>query len=104
MSVILKNHIGVPCPYCDKTMGNVPHQPTRDHIHPRSMGGNSHHRNIVIVCGKCNNDKRSRTMHGFLQKLEADGDARARRVRAFMKRNGFSFGTGGFLGAGQSPP
>lgn len=100
MTFILRNYIGLPCPWCDKTMGyGGLHEPTRDHLFPKSKGGHNRRPNIVIVCSKCNNDKRSKTLIDWLQRLEEFGDARARWVRRFMKRNRIHFGYGGFNSA-----
>lgn len=55
-------HHGKPCPYCGETMHAVktrsgkihPRFPTRDHVYPKSRGGNT----TLVVCSTCNATKR----------------------------------------------
>jgi hypothetical protein len=52
-----------PCPYCgqqmvNNTKGNVKaRKRTRDHIHPKSFGGELHWMNKVYACAECNEAK-----------------------------------------------
>lgn len=43
------------CPYCLKTLPLS--EATRDHVIPRSRGGKTEPENIVLACGKCNQQK-----------------------------------------------
>lgn len=56
----LQEAIGEPCAYCKRTMDiKDPFlMPTRDHQHPRSLGG----RKIVFACYACNHLKADMTM------------------------------------------
>lgn len=73
--------IGKPCPYCGNTMRRKgPHKATRDHKLPRSQGGWLTEENRIIVCLKCNGDKKDFTLGEWHQRLRQGGDPRARRV------------------------
>jgi 5-methylcytosine-specific restriction endonuclease McrA len=73
--------IGTPCRYCGKPMD----APTRDHILPRRMGGRLWRRNKVLVCNRCNSDKRGRSLLAWLYMLERRGDPRASIVAAMVE-------------------
>jgi 5-methylcytosine-specific restriction endonuclease McrA len=73
--------IGTPCRYCGEPMV----APTRDHMLPRRMGGKLWRRNKVLVCTRCNSDKRGRTLLAWLYKLERHGDPRAAIVGAMVE-------------------
>lgn len=47
------------CLYCGETF--VPYKLTRDHIHPRSRGGDDSWLNSATSCKSCNHDKGNRT-------------------------------------------
>jgi hypothetical protein len=61
-----------------------PDFPTRDHVIPRSvmpaMG-------TIVVCRRCNLDKGNRTLDQWHALLTEVGDARAKVVAEFMRRN-----------------
>src|SRR5919206_4601153 len=42
------------CPVCDREMGLE--ALTKHHIHPRSLGGPSDLRNLVLICRACHDD------------------------------------------------
>jgi hypothetical protein len=73
--------IGTPCRYCGKPMD----APTRDHVLPRRMGGKLWRRNKVLVCTRCNSDKRGRSLLAWLDMLERRGDPRAAMVAAMVE-------------------
>lgn len=52
--------LGTPCPYCHRAMlaADPNRFPTRDHVHPRSKGG----QRTVWACWVCNNLKRDMTL------------------------------------------
>lgn len=86
---------GRPCPYCEMPMqvrsrkhGVAPSRdpafPTRDHVVPRSQASGL---GTVIVCYRCNQDKRDLTLPAWLSVLTAQEDPRAVIVRAYMLRN-----------------
>lgn len=63
-----------PCVYCGRAI--VPddpmRQPTRDHIHPKALGGSNSYRNLVWCCFACNNLKGDMTLrewHVVMQKV-----------------------------------
>jgi 5-methylcytosine-specific restriction endonuclease McrA len=80
---------GRPCPYCAETMviGDVesPHQPTRDHILPRSRGGSHKQNNGLIVCRACNVAKDNRTLVEWHAQLVRYSDPRAMFVWAVIE-------------------
>lgn len=51
------------CPYCGNELGDKPHL---DHIYPVSKGGRSTKGNTVMVCAKCNQRKRDKTLSQFI--------------------------------------
>jgi len=73
--------IGTPCRYCGEPMD----APTRVHIRPRHQGGKLWRRNKVLVCDRCNSDKRGRSLLAWLYKLEREGDRRATIVAAIVE-------------------
>jgi 5-methylcytosine-specific restriction endonuclease McrA len=73
--------IGMPCRYCGEPMD----APTRDHVRPRRKGGRLSARNKVLVCNRCNSDKRGRSLLAWLYKLERQGDRRASIVAAIVE-------------------
>lgn len=82
---------GRSCPYCGVTMFIArkkplrdPRMPTRDHVIPKSrMLGQG----TIIVCSRCNSDKRNMTLPEWHSALLAKGDARAAVVKRFMDDN-----------------
>lgn len=70
--------LGKACPYCGHLMSRAKgRNPTRDHVHPRALGGDDHDNNILIVCNTCNGDKGCLTLGQFYGVLLANGDDRA---------------------------
>ncbi|KOR42812.1 hypothetical protein ADT25_13695 [Xanthomonas oryzae] len=54
---------GIPCAYCGTPTTNKPGQPNsreRDHIDPKSRGGNNSQENERDSCRTCNREKGSR--------------------------------------------
>lgn len=76
----LKAKLGCGCPYCGVAMGLREFRPTRDHMLPRSRGGQLNHRNKAIVCQPCNWDKADLTLGEFHHELVKRGDPRAKHV------------------------
>ncbi len=69
-----RSFIGAPCPYCGQYMTERGyHGVTRDHKHPRSMGGKLHGSNRVIVCRRCNFEKANLTLIEYAEKLSKRG-------------------------------
>ena len=62
---------GQPCEYCGVTMdvNNPWRHPTRDHIVPRSRGGEHTWENVVAACRRCNSSKRDRYLHETSMRL-----------------------------------
>ena len=56
-------------------------RPTRDHITPTSRGGKNTSDNVIIVCQKCNNDKKDWTLFEFILALAHAKDRRQSYVR-----------------------
>jgi 5-methylcytosine-specific restriction endonuclease McrA len=57
------------CFYCGKKiLGEL--RPTRDHVHPKSKGGDNEADNLVLACNKCNSRKSDYYLIDFLE-LEA---------------------------------
>jgi 5-methylcytosine-specific restriction endonuclease McrA len=79
-TIPLQNWKGEPCPYCGLPM----HQPSRDHLRPRSKGFVLSRTNRVIVCAPCNTHKGDRMIEEFCELLRKRGDARYIHVRAFI--------------------
>jgi 5-methylcytosine-specific restriction endonuclease McrA len=53
------------CPYC---LREYPlSEATRDHKIPRSRGGSSDQRNLVLCCGECNSQKGSLTPQEYAE-------------------------------------
>lgn len=78
--------VGKRCPYCAHRMRfGGPNPPTRDHVHPKSLGGSDDPSNILIVCKSCNNDKADMTLGQFLGMLMATDDCRAAIVRVLVE-------------------
>jgi hypothetical protein len=48
------------CAYCGETFGKE--DLTRDHVHPRSKGGEDRWENVVTACGECNKVKDNHTL------------------------------------------
>jgi hypothetical protein len=102
---ILASH-GQACPYCEQQMRissagrrahyaknphhvvakahNNPDFPTRDHVIPRSV---MPAQGTIIVCRKCNLEKRNRTIAEWYIELRDNMDPRARVVLQFMQAN-----------------
>lgn len=76
----LKDRLGCGCPYCGVAMGLREYRPSRDHMLPRSRGGQLNHRNKAIVCQPCNWDKADLTLPEFHRELVKRGDPRASHV------------------------
>jgi 5-methylcytosine-specific restriction endonuclease McrA len=76
-----------PCPYCRRIMdGRRPLHatyPTKDHVIPQARGGER----TVLVCRRCNMDKGSSPIQGWLALLERRRDPRALFVAGFIKAN-----------------
>lgn len=53
------------CPYCLKTFPLT--EGTRDHVIPKSRGGSSDPKNIVLSCAECNQKKGSLTDKEFAE-------------------------------------
>jgi hypothetical protein len=57
------------------------HQPSRDHVWPKSYGGTlADPANRLIVCADCNIDKAGLSLASFADRLALAGDPRAGRV------------------------
>lgn len=59
----LAHYAGRPCPYCGETMakqGDM--RPSRDHVIPRSLGGQLSGWNRLVCCVGCNNTKGDLTL------------------------------------------
>lgn len=78
----LASNSGKPCPYCNRRMDSrySDSQPSRDHVLPKSRGGDDFPSNIRIVCRRCNNDKAARTLAEWAFLLAYRSDPRAARV------------------------
>lgn len=52
------------CQYCGRTKGELSHREkmTRDHIHPRVLGGKDEWLNVALSCNTCNNKKGDKTL------------------------------------------
>lgn len=56
-----------PCPFCGRPMlQSTPTFPSREHLTPRSRGGDDSAENVVIVCNDCNNHKGDDTLLEYL--------------------------------------
>lgn len=92
---ILAAH-GRECPYCGVVMlvkrprpTKRPEFPTRDHVIPKSiMPGQPK----IMVCTRCNNDKRADLLSQWLVRLRADNDPRAPRIQKFISKNAAQLG------------
>ena len=62
----IKNKNNWKCPYCLEQK-NI-YQSEADHIHPINKGGLTTNQNIVLVCKKCNSDKKDLTLRVFCKK------------------------------------
>lgn len=85
-SVLIMASHGKPCPYC-KTMMKVDpgkrasrksYFPTRDHVVPKSVKPGSP---VLIVCQKCNSDKKNLTLPEWYKQLSQQSDPRASNIR-----------------------
>ena len=87
---ILASHGNV-CPYCKQKMfvstqkkaQNDPRFPTRDHVIPKSVTPNSVK---VIVCRKCNIDKKNNDLNEWLKILIKNNDKRAFIVKNLIDK------------------
>ena len=88
---LLVNH-GRNCPYCDETMKVFTsdrrkkfndHFPTRDHVIPKSI---MPAQGILIVCRKCNNDKKNLLLEEWLEVLQNVKDFRVPIIKDYMKK------------------
>jgi 5-methylcytosine-specific restriction endonuclease McrA len=59
------------CQYCGRTKGQLYHKEkmTRDHIHPKDLGGTDEWMNIALSCNTCNNKKGNKTLAQCNMKL-----------------------------------
>jgi hypothetical protein len=84
-------YVGKPCAYCHVPMTRKrgPAEVTRDHVVPRSsyrsLGRPAPPSNIVIVCARCNGDKRALLIETWLRRLREANDPRAPLVEAFVR-------------------
>lgn len=62
----IKNKNNWKCPYCLEQK-NI-YKSEADHIHPINKGGLTTNQNIVLVCKKCNSDKKDLTLRVFCKK------------------------------------
>jgi 5-methylcytosine-specific restriction endonuclease McrA len=60
--------------------------PTKDHVHPKRLGGTLENGNCLIVCTRCNDDKGGLTLHEFLERLKSQNDPRHDIVLTVWKR------------------
>lgn len=96
--ILLLSYHGRPCPYCSVIMRvNVTARgkkrkdkfqpdnvPTQDHVIPKRLQLGSHR---LIVCRKCNYDKRDLTLKEWHSKLKSIEDPRAPYVKKVMESN-----------------
>jgi len=70
------------CRYCGRTRGMLspPETLTRDHIHPRDLGGKDVWANVVAACNSCNNRKANFPFPAFLKALRNERDEIAERL------------------------
>jgi hypothetical protein len=79
-TVVQRSH-GRPCPFCGVIMGKAYQtNPTRDHVLPRSRGGDLTAGNRLVICRRCNGDKDNMTLLEFVGFLKERKDPRAGRV------------------------
>lgn len=72
---------GEDCPYCHNEMLiGTRHYPSRDHVHPRHLGGTLHESNRLIACGPCNNSKGGLTLAEWADLKAKKGDLRGARI------------------------
>ena len=71
------------CPYChvDKDLGSS----EADHIHPIKKGGLSTLQNMVLICKKCNSNKKDLTLRVFCKKMKYDFEAVCARLEKLGK-------------------
>lgn len=60
----------VKCEYCEKELNAATHRLTREHIIPKSKGGNNLDCNIAWVCSSCNHFKGSSLPYDFVNFLD----------------------------------
>lgn len=79
---IVERSEGRPCPFCKLTMTRkLAHRvPSRDHLVPRSRGGDRRDGNRLIICRSCNADKDNMTLLEFVRYLKQRNDPRAGHV------------------------
>lgn len=87
-------HCGKRCPWCAVVMAaGQETRPTRDHLTPRSRAKahkdlQPHQAEILlVVCRRCNSDKKSWTIDEWVARLERGRDPRAAHVRAWIETN-----------------
>lgn len=87
----LKHHHGRPCPYCRNTMliGSR-RKPTREHLIPKSRGGDLSPDNRLIVCSPCNGDKGDMLIKVWLYWLRKNDDPRAPYVAIVCRARGLN--------------
>ena len=61
----IKEHFNCTCVYCGKHYDIK--ELTLDHIHPRSLGGETLTKNLVASCRKCNQAKGTRNWLSFMR-------------------------------------
>jgi 5-methylcytosine-specific restriction endonuclease McrA len=83
----ITDSVGKPCPYCGCTMQRKGKNSgvSRDHIVPRKDGGTLSGSNRMICCRRCNNDKASRPLQAWINKLRINNDPRLPLVEAVKK-------------------
>jgi 5-methylcytosine-specific restriction endonuclease McrA len=59
------------CQYCGRTKGQLINRErmTRDHIHPKDLGGTDEWLNVALSCNTCNNKKGNKTLTQCNMKL-----------------------------------
>jgi 5-methylcytosine-specific restriction endonuclease McrA len=78
---LLQMHHGRSCLYCGfEMLRGHPSRPTREHIVPKSKGGDLNPENRLVVCAPCNGDKGDLTLENWAHKLTRRGDPRASLV------------------------
>jgi len=81
---------GVPCAYCDEETTNEPGHPNsreRDHIDPRSKGGNNTEENERDSCRTCNRSKGSKSVEEW-EEWRRRRDEEIERLRSSLENYG----------------
>lgn len=81
--------LGKPCPYCGTEMLGFGHRrPTRDHVIPKRLPGTGfkdNPGNKLVVCWKCNNDKKHYSLEQWATRLHHVGDPRYLLIVAVIR-------------------